>query len=239
MQNTIDLYINAIELLHPDDLIFVLDTDFKLSYMSKKCMQALKIDNISLLNNLILQNLPRLQDKPETLQILNQLNNFSKECTINEFLISDPDLFIDFKMFNLTIRKLFNSSQDTLLAYAYFISPIGLEERVKLLYDMLGVTKVDASLSQKLKSIGLTDREGEILFLLCLRFSGREIAEIISNKLSVSVTASTIGNIIRQQLFRKFEVYNIDDLIRKAVALGYWHMPDNYCTHKLINLSKQ
>ena len=249
-KNLLTVYVDAIKLLHTDDSVLVRDAEFKVVYMSNKRMVAMGVEDINSVLNLKLQDIPRLADKTDTLDTLQQIDLAIAKQAVSEFIVSDPDLFTNAKMFNLTCRQLVDPSQQKLLGYAEFVSSIGLEHRVKLLYDMLDTntpvatnehkTSKTSSLGvqvNKLKEIGLTDRECEILFLLCLRFSGREIAEIISKKLAVSVTASTIGNIIRQQLFRKFEVYNIEELIRKAINLGYWTMPTNYCTHRLINLS--
>ena len=241
------VYVDAIKLLHANDSILVRDAEFKIVYMSGKRMVAMGVQNINDVLNCRLQELPQLATKVDTLDILNQIDAIISKQAVSEFIVSDPDLFVNTKMFNLTYRQLLDPNQDDVIGYAEFVSAIGLEHRVKLLYDMLDINTAPAGHGSKgavlegqvgkLKAIGLTDRECEILFLLCLRFSGREIAEIISKKLAVAVTASTIGNIIRQQLFRKFEVYNIDELIRKAINLGYWNMPSNYCTHRLINLS--
>ena len=66
------------------------------------------------------------------------------------------------------------------------------------------------------ENISLTKRETEILYLLSLGKSPKEIANILSKAQNKSVCASTINAMINKQLYPKFEVYNVNQLIEKA-----------------------
>jgi DNA-binding NarL/FixJ family response regulator len=64
------------------------------------------------------------------------------------------------------------------------------------------------------ESVKITDREGEILSLILNGKTSKEIA----NQLSISL--NTVEN-HRSNLFRKFEVKNVAELIRQATRLGF------------------
>ncbi len=74
----------------------------------------------------------------------------------------------------------------------------------------------DLSKDYNNESIILTKRETEILYLLSLGKSPKDIASILSNIQKKSVSSATIGSMINKQLYRKFDVYNINQLIEKA-----------------------
>jgi hypothetical protein len=66
----------------------------------------------------------------------------------------------------------------------------------------------------------LTRRESEILYYLSLNKSIKDIAAIASILDNKEVTASTINAIIDKQLYKKFGVDNIEQLVEKANALN-------------------
>lgn len=67
----------------------------------------------------------------------------------------------------------------------------------------------------------LTEIEELILFLLILYVKPKVVTMHLNAIMEKDVATSTIRNTIHQQLLRKFEVYNTDDLIDKAIFLGY------------------
>ncbi len=71
-------------------------------------------------------------------------------------------------------------------------------------------------LSQKIK---LTKREREILYFLSLNKSPKEIATILSGLENKPLSSATILSIIDKQLYIKFEVFNVSQLIEKANSL--------------------
>lgn len=69
--------------------------------------------------------------------------------------------------------------------------------------------------------IELTEIEELILFLLLVYDKPKLITQQINHITGKSVAVSTVRNIIHQQLLRKFDVINLDELIEKAVLLRY------------------
>lgn len=71
------------------------------------------------------------------------------------------------------------------------------------------------------KKIRLTEMEELIIFLLILYVKPKVVTMHLNIVLSKDVAISTVRNMIHQQLLRKFEVVNTEELIDKAIFLGY------------------
>lgn len=88
--------------------------------------------------------------------------------------------------------------------------------KINILNNRLGV-KVEAKSLQS--NIIISKRECEILYYLALNKSPKEIASIFAVLDQKIVAASTIQSIIDKQLYVKFNVFNISQLIEKANML--------------------
>ncbi len=70
-------------------------------------------------------------------------------------------------------------------------------------------------------NINLTDEEALILFLLLIYGKPKLVAQYVNHITQKSIAVSTVRNIIYQQLFRKFMVINLQELIDKAISMKY------------------
>ncbi|HLX53139.1 MAG TPA: PAS domain-containing protein [Aquella sp.] len=70
------------------------------------------------------------------------------------------------------------------------------------------------------RQIKLTKREQQIIYLLSLNKSPKDIAHIITIIENKPVSNSTINAIINKKLYPKFEVFNIGQLVEKAIMLN-------------------
>lgn len=70
------------------------------------------------------------------------------------------------------------------------------------------------------EKIQLTKREEQVLFLLSMGKSPKEIANIFSNLDGKKVAQSTVSSIINKQLYTKFGVFGIGKLIEKATLMN-------------------
>jgi hypothetical protein len=222
---TLQNYINAINLLHDHDMVIVTNTENKICYLSKEFIKSLHFLSYNDLINKKFCNIDKIKDNNDLFNIFIKLKDFGN-AEKREFIVIAPEFFNKIKMFSIYQRELLDFSTNKAVGYASFISDINIEQRVSFLYDMLGIVK-DTKLNTP-NNISLTEREKEILFFVCLKLSGREISDIMSQKTKTAISSSTVGNIVRDKLFKKFKVYNIDDLINKAVKLGYLDLPKNY-----------
>jgi|GEM_PF-6864429 len=98
--------------------------------------------------------------------------------------------------------------------------------RVEALSEKLGITGV--KITDIDKNIKLTKREREVLYFLSLNKSPKDIAMIISMLENKIIRDTTISALINKQLYPKFNVFNIGQLIEKANALKLiTFLPDN------------
>jgi PAS domain S-box-containing protein len=89
--------------------------------------------------------------------------------------------------------------------------------RIEALSEKLGTTTL--KITDLDKQIRLTKREREVLYLLSLNKSPKDMAAIISMLEDKEIQDSTINGLINKQLYKKFEVFNVGQLIEKANAL--------------------
>lgn len=227
---TLQNYVNAINLLHDHDIVIVTNIENQICYLSKGFIKSLNFLSYNDLINKNFCNIDKIKNNNDLFDVFIKLKNYGN-AEKREFIVSAPEFFNNMKMFSIYQRELIDFSTNKIVGYASFISDINIEQRVGLLYNMLGIvkdTKPDTP-----SDISLTDREKEILFFVCLKLSGREISDIMTQKTKTTISSSTVGNIVRDKLFKKFKVYNIDDLINKAVKLGYLDLPKNYCQYNV------
>jgi PAS domain S-box-containing protein len=97
--------------------------------------------------------------------------------------------------------------------------------RVEHLSEKLGTNGVKITESDK--NIKLTKREREVLYFLSLNRSPKEIAAIISMLQGKEIQDSTINALINKQLYPKFDVFSVGQLIEKANALKLIPFLDN------------
>jgi len=75
--------------------------------------------------------------------------------------------------------------------------------------------------SQERRRLELTETEELIIFLLIMYAKPKLVTYHLNIIMNKDTAVSTIRNIIHQQLLRKFEVLTVEDLIDRAVFLGY------------------
>jgi|GEM_PF-1729790 len=96
--------------------------------------------------------------------------------------------------------------------------------RIEDLSEKLGI-KPQVNLDEPIR---LTKRESEVLYFLSLNKSPKDIATIITALEEKPVADSTINGLINKQLYPKFKVFNIGQLIEKANVLKLIpFLPDN------------
>lgn len=69
--------------------------------------------------------------------------------------------------------------------------------------------------------IHLTEIEELVLFLLIMYVKPKVVTTHLNQIMAKDVAISTVRNIIHQQLLRKFDVVNTEELIDKAIFMGY------------------
>ncbi len=89
--------------------------------------------------------------------------------------------------------------------------------KVEALTEQIGIKP---KISNSDKQIRLTKRELDVLYYLSLNKSPKDISQIITIIENKPVSDSTINAIINKKLYPKFEVFNIGQLVEKAIMLN-------------------
>ncbi|HLX52333.1 MAG TPA: PAS domain-containing protein [Aquella sp.] len=89
--------------------------------------------------------------------------------------------------------------------------------KIEALTEQIGIKP---NISSSDKQIRLTKRELDVLYYLSLNKSPKDIAQIITIIEEKPVSDSTINAIINKKLYPKFEVFNIGQLVEKAIMLN-------------------
>ncbi len=139
------------------------------------------------------------QDTPNDGLIYNNASAANKESQISRFN-NTPESLPDFK-------KFVDGIQNVLQTYAVDnqSQSSGLDTNYNTLLN---------------NEITLTRKESEVLYYLSLNKSIKDIAAVETILENKSVSASTINAIIDKQLYPKFKVDNVEQLVEKASALN-------------------
>jgi PAS domain S-box-containing protein len=104
-----------------------------------------------------------------------------------------------------------------------FLSFIDKIQRDIQNYKMEALTEqigIKPNISNSDRQIRLTKRELEVLYYLSLNKSPKDIAQIITIIEDKPISDSTINAIINKRLYPKFDVFNIGQLVEKAIMLN-------------------
>jgi|GEM_PF-4747719 len=232
------IYADALHLLHNQDMAVIVDNDFNIIYASDAFINALvSLDEKGVINKK-LHELPYDKSNTYVANTIKQTYEIAKQNGKTQLLVSAPGMFANLDMFILHYNHLPHPEDSSTAGYVLFITQVDLVQKMSLLYKILGLANDNQRIELGQDQVKLTERDQEILFLLCFNLSGREIAEVIAKKTNSFISPHTVGNIVRNRLFNKFGVYNIPALIDKAVSLGYCRMPSKYYHYQIIGIKE-
>ena len=86
--------------------------------------------------------------------------------------------------------------------------------------------------------IKLTSREENIVFLLIFNYSSREIAEILSELETKSISKDSVDKLIANQLQVKFKVVHRYKLVERLIELGYHKVVPKDFASKFLKISR-
>ncbi|MBX9866867.1 MAG: PAS domain-containing protein [Burkholderiales bacterium] len=127
------------------------------------------------------------------------------------------------KLIDLVIDPVINPYTGNYVGSAAYISMVmmsnPLKEIIKKINKKINIFIPNAQSKSSINGIDLTEREHEILLLLSIGKSYKEIAVILTNLHGQDFSPTSISNITYRKLFDKFNVVTASGLIEKAIAL--------------------
>ena len=212
---TLDSIIEIAHIVYSDTPVFIMDGNFTIKYLSKMSSKIFKLNSSP--DNRNIYEILATKDEVATEQIkyINSLLQSKIKC---EFIIFNPSF--DCGYHTTTCRaNVYIDNDKSIIGYIYEFAKINFNQFVNI-YNLFNA---QTPINKKIRhtSINLTNKESEILFLYCLKFTSKEIAEILNHTRETPVSHNTVGNIIRQQLYRKFNVYNHQSLINNTLQANH------------------
>jgi DNA-binding CsgD family transcriptional regulator len=90
--------------------------------------------------------------------------------------------------------------------------------KVNILNDKLGISEQNTFFPSEY--VRLSKREEQVLYLLSMGKSPKEIAKILSKLENKSFSPKTVASVINKQLYVKLDVSNYSQLLEKATKLN-------------------
>jgi hypothetical protein len=224
MDGYLQLYISALKVVKKNDAVAVQDLDFIYLYHTEEYAKILG-------ENLIgrsLEDIPnvRLSAYLDRIRAVSHfINNTGKsaryifsypqtdnlqQCyVVEESLIIHPDT-------NKKLARLIKAQHiDVSLITQIFQMGHSLDSDLTLMSKLS-----DKGVEAKLPGFSLTQREEEVLFLLMLGKRYKSIARILSKAYHREIKDTAVNNTVNKQLFEKFAVASVDELIEKTIQLN-------------------
>ena len=231
LAKVIELY----KIIHANDVILLLNLNGIVLYTSNKVEELTGMTPSQVIGKNYLDSLPLPEENIP--KIINSIDNTIKTRNTHEFLSVNlnrlaPNAFI----FQCILKPIINPNNNEVVAISsesrQFNSPI-------YFYKMLIFTQTKQVSKVKHTDKLLTLREHEIGFLLFYCKSANRIAQILSTLYDKPISTKTINNIIRQQLYTKFEVYNLEALQDKLYNHGYHkNIPVSFLCNLYLDLNE-
>ena len=235
--NILNELIQLYEQVHFNNKIALLDINLIVKYVSKPLLTILNngiTDPLLLTNINLIDSMKRLNRPPEIIQYIEQ----SLAKVINEnHLVENINIDLKRETVNIVLQcrftPLHNRETGNIIAIEALLSvlntPLLLSEPGKLL-------KHGEFSSLKSNDKLLTRREHEVLFLHFQCKSAKEISQQISAIYNKDISLHTIGR-VNYQLYKKFNVYNQNQLIIEARKQNYHKkIPVTLLSNRIIDI---
>lgn len=220
--------------------VVVLNTELQVSYVSDSFADifAVKLGDYFCANNSTLHQM--LDIDKFAIAIQNTLNDRIKRQLCMPLLINGR---IQLQNLYLT-PAIANNKVIGVVIYVIRFNPLS---RIEMVLQSIGNTVSKPELvepvvhkitySNKEESIKLTPREENVVFLLILNFTSREIAAILSQVENKKVSKDAIDKLISNQLQIKFNVVYRYKLVERLIELGYHKMIPEVFAGKFVRES--
>lgn len=199
------------------DAVFMLDLNYQILFAGNGVAKLMARPAKDLLFKNCLEILPI--SKQSIKPLLATLDKMLYLRQPHEFLSVNPNYQEDLLILHCTEKPIVNPGTNDTVAISMELRKLDIPLYFAKILELNSFPI--SNLTQDYQDHLLTKREHEIAFLLFHYPTSEKIAEIISSFSPKPVSAKTIRNILSQQLYPKFKVYNIQALIDKLYVLDY------------------
>lgn len=220
-------YIEAYNTISPDHAVAVLSPDCKLVYISHKFTELLNLSHETLINQQW-DNLTSLNPDVKMFlkKIIQKLSSDKKRVSARLIYRAPNNPYADYLEIHHSYLSIANHKSNMILIELQRVPMTFQAKKFGEILDRFINKKTPAFLSKDLfkKSTppNLTVREEEVLFLLTLGYGYKKIATTLSATNGKQISFTSISPIIRKQLFTKFDVDSVDQLLTIVLETNYF-----------------
>ena len=225
MALTLKQYIEAVKLIHSDDMVLIKTVSSEIIYISESYAQLLGYPSSQEFLANYKNTSPNLQ------QIYLEQDSLILESRQAHEFLDIYDNSSNYQLIRIIKKPIVHAvSQKIVGIFVYALPPFNGLDRIEILRniypEIINLDFASGSLTPPL----LTDREQQILFFLLYGKTAIEIANILTKINKKSISPNTIKNIINQQIKPKFTAHSLPELLVLASRLGF----DSFIPHSLL-----
>ncbi|AUR52273.1 helix-turn-helix transcriptional regulator [Aquella oligotrophica] len=211
----LEYYIQCLQVVSADKAVAVYSFDFKFLYASELYLRLSGATTEIIGKRFQDSSAPGVELAGELYQISQIVNETGKKA---KFILVYPSPIDQIKKcFRFETYRVYNPYNGEPICRVGEIYELNLEA-VNQLFNVTNlVSNLNLSdLSNELNSVELSSREQEILFLLLLGKSYKEIASILMKVHKKPYSASTVSSITMRQLLPKFSAHSVRNMLAKV-----------------------
>ncbi len=210
----IELY----KLIYVNELILLLDLDGTILFAGDKINEITKLNSAAIVGKNHLQVLPLPEEN--LAKIIASIQKVITSRDTQEFLSINLNHSVDSLVLHCTLKPIINPISNNIVALSIASRKLNFPI---YFYKLLMFTDTNFNVNTEIKHTDslLTLREHEIAFLLFYCKSVEKVAQILAALYKKPIATKTIHNIIRQQLYPKFAVFNLESLQDKLYNMNY------------------
>ena len=213
-------YIDAITITHNDKAVVVSDMDYKICYASITYLSITAAKDV--IGKNMDENHPGYEYKEEIKKLAKKVEASGKTASffvIYRFPGSDYK-----RCYWYQLSPIINPHTQQVVGKIGEIQEVNERYLTRILGLLNNLSNLHPRTIKKdpnYRAPNLNTREEEVLFLLTLKHSHKSIAAILSKLAKRETTVSTINSLIRQQLFKKFDVESTEELINTVIQADF------------------
>ncbi len=213
-QEYLNHYVNATKICEGRRILKIENTNLEFIYMSRAYKKFLNVTNDGIIGR-------RLKDSDHPGKELAKkfkpiaLKALATKSYASFFIVYKLPHFVNKECIIYTLEPIVNPTTKNIVGMTgemHIIDP----GTISRMFSFINSSSPANTEEDNLNSVKLSEREEEVLFLLTLGHSYKEISLILSNAANKQILSSTINSIIHRQLFKKFDVTSTTELVIKS-----------------------
>ena len=213
-------YIKFFTQTHDNTMAVIFDSELIIKYISSKALSLVELTPTSIGMKVRDLNIPHAIYSDELLLISKTIIETRTSSKYILAWIKDSKVFLREHYASPIINDQNNEVVGMFVDISIFEPCETMDGYFNILNKKLNTNFIKPCDNFDKQKIELTPREYEVLFLLVLGKSQKEIANILSTIYKKELKPNSVASMISKQIYPKFEIFNLANLIEKAIHLN-------------------